>query len=147
MKKQYLKATLFLVILLLTAFSGLILGQKLLQLNQQTATTHTDNWHQILHQKLNFSNNQHKQLEVIESKFNARQKVLEGKIKKANQRLAAAFKDENKFSPSVEEATNQIHHHMGELQKATLEHLFEMRTILTKEQNKKLDQMVTDALQ
>lgn len=147
MKKQHLKATLFLIILLLTAFGGLYLGQTLLHLNQQTTTSNTNNWHQRLHQNLDLSIEQHKKLDVIESKFNSRQKELEKNIKQANRKLAQAFRTEKKYGASVVDATNQIHHHMGDLQKATLEHLFEMRSILTEEQNKKLDQMVSDALQ
>ena len=86
-------------------------------------------------------------LSPIEEKFISKRKALERQIGLANKELAEAIKKDKSLSLNVEKATSKIHQVMGELQRVTLEHLFEMRPILTDEQNRKLEQMITDALE
>ena len=109
---------------------------------------HTDaaGWHNILHDRLNITAEQDNQLVDIEKRYRQRRMYLEEQMRLANMELAEAIKADKSMSPKVQEATDKIHHAMGELQKATLEHLFEMRPILTDAQNQKLEQMITDAL-
>jgi len=146
MKRRYVNATLFLLIVLATAFGGLYLGQHFMRLPDTHYAGDSGNWHRILHDKLHVTPEQDVRLEEIERHYRQRRQYLEEQMRLANMELAEAIKADKSFSPKVQAATDKIHHAMGELQKATLEHLFEMRPILTDEQNRKLEQMVTDAL-
>ncbi len=146
MKKRYINATFFIVIVLATAFSGLYLGQHFMQMPHEHHARDSGSWHQVLHDKLHITAEQETKLTDIEKRYRQRRQYLEEQIRLANMELADAIKADKSFSPKVQAATDKIHGAMGELQKATLEHLFEMRPILTDEQNRKLEQMVADAL-
>jgi len=146
MKKRYINATIFMLVVLATAFGGVYLGQSVMQDNHANHNSDSANWHQLLHNKLQITSEQDEKLAVIEKNYRQQRKYLEEQMRLANMELAEAIKADKSFSPNVQAATDKIHHAMGGLQKATLEHLFEMRPILTDEQNQKLEQMVTDAL-
>ncbi len=146
MKRRYINAAVFLLIVLVTAFGGLYLGQYFMHAPDTHYTGDSGNWHRILHDKLHITTEQDAKLTDIEKRYRQRRQYLEEQLRLANMELAEAIKADKSLSPRVQAATDKIHHAMGELQKATLEHLFEMRPILADEQNRKLEQMVTDAL-
>lgn len=102
--------------------------------------------HQWLHEQLNLTAEQDKKLQPVEEKFAERKKALEAEIHQANKELATAINEDGNYSPRVQQSVDKIHHAMGELQKVTLEHLFEMHSVLTPEQRKKLNSLTTDAL-
>jgi len=145
MKPRHVTAAIFVVVLLSAAFGGLYIGQHFIG---QPRDHHADSagWHRMLHEKLQVTPEQITRLDEMEKRYQQRRRVLEEQLRLANMELADAIKADKSFSPRVQAATDKIHRVMGELQKATLEHLFEMRPILTDEQNRKLEQMVTDAL-
>jgi Spy/CpxP family protein refolding chaperone len=145
MKRRYINATAFVVIVLAVGFGSLYLGQHFRGYSQMHSRDSVG-WHKVLHDRLNITAEQDKQLVDTEKRYRQRRQYLEEQMRLANMELAEAIKADQSFSPNVQAATDKIHRAMGELQKATLEHLFEMRPILTDEQNQKLEQMVTDAL-
>lgn len=145
MKRRYINATAFIVVVLAVGFGSLYLGQHFMTM-PHVHTRDSSGWHQVLHEKLHITPEQDAKLDDIEKRYRQRRQYLEEQMRLANMELAEAIKADKAFSPRVQAATDKIHHAMGELQKATLEHLFEMRPILTDEQNRKLEQMVTDAL-
>lgn len=102
--------------------------------------------HQWLHEQLNITEEQDIKLEPIEAKFADRKKALEAEMHQANRELATAINEDGNYSPRVKQSVDKIHAAMGELQKVTLEHLFEMHSVLTPEQRKKLNSLTTDAL-
>jgi hypothetical protein len=63
-----------------------------------------------------------------------------------NARLAAAIEAEHGNGPRVAAAVDQSHAAMGELQKATLSHIFAMRQLLKPNQTTQFDQAVVKAL-
>ncbi len=103
--------------------------------------------HDWLHKELHVTPAQHKALEPIEARYAERERALREKMRQANQELATAITKSKGFSPEVAAAVEKVHQHMGELQKASLEHLFEMRTVLTPEQSERLFQLAHDALE
>ncbi len=103
--------------------------------------------HKWLHKELHITDAQHKALEPIETRYAERERVLREKMRQANRELAAAIAKSKAYSPEVAAAVEKVHQHMGELQKASLEHLFEMRTVLTPEQSERLFQLAHDALE
>jgi Spy/CpxP family protein refolding chaperone len=102
--------------------------------------------HEWIHNQLGLSPEEHKILEPIESKFAERKRNLLGEIASANKELAEAIKQDQADSPRVSAAVERIHHAQGELQEATLEHVFEMKGVLTSEQYKRLLNLTADEL-
>src|SRR5688572_10983148 len=82
--------------------------------------------HEWLHRELRVTGEQQKALEPIEAKYAAQERILREQMREANRELAAAIAKSKGPSPEVSAAVEKIHRHMGELQKASLEHLFEM---------------------
>ena len=72
--------------------------------------------------------------------------MLREKIHVGNLELAAAMLEDKTFSDRVAASVERIHHAQGELQKATIEHIFDMQTILTPQQAEKLNKLAADAL-
>ncbi|MBU7579776.1 MAG: periplasmic heavy metal sensor [Porphyrobacter sp.] len=60
--------------------------------------------------------------------------------------LAEAIAAEHEYGPRVSDAVDATHHAMGELQKATLEHVFAMRAILRPDQQARFDAVVEKSL-
>jgi Spy/CpxP family protein refolding chaperone len=102
--------------------------------------------HEWIHKQLGLTSEEHKALESIERKFAERKRNLSGEIRSANKELAEAIKQDQADSPRVSTAVERIHHAQGELQKATLEHVFEMKGVLTPEQYQKLLNLTADEL-
>ena len=67
-------------------------------------------------------------------------------MRAANLALADAIETDKANSPAVQAAIDDFHEAMGELQKLTIEHVFEMREILDEEQAKAFDKEIVRAL-
>ena len=64
----------------------------------------------------------------------------------ANRELAAAIAASDGDTPQVQAAVDHFHAAMGDLQKATITHVFEMRSVLTPAQAEVFDAAVVEAL-
>lgn len=102
--------------------------------------------HSIVHEKLDLSAEQDRRLDVIEARFATRRPALEAEIRAANRELAAAIAASDGDTPQVQAAVDHFHTAMGDLQKATIAHVFEMRSVLTPAQAEVFDAAVVDAL-
>lgn len=102
--------------------------------------------HIWLHEQIAITVEQDQKLSEIEKKFSGKQRVLREKIYVGNLGLAAAMLEEKTFSERVTAAVERIHHAQGELQKATIEHIFDMQPVLTPQQAEKLNKLAVDAL-
>lgn len=102
--------------------------------------------HSIVHERLDLSAEQDRRLDVIEDRFAARRPALEAEVRAANRELAAAIAASEGDTPEVQAAVDHFHTAMGELQKATITHVFEMRSVLTPAQAEVFDEAVADAL-
>ena len=102
--------------------------------------------HALLHRELDLTKDQHRKLDDMETRFAARRAEIEAEMRADNARLAAAISAEKGYGPRVTAAIDHSHLLMGELQKATLEHVFEMRSVLTPEQAATFDRTVVRAL-
>ena len=141
MKRFYRDLRLSLIVAALAFGACWMVGNSFMGHRQ---TTHDP--HQWLHEQLNLTAEQDNKLEPIEAKFAQRKKALEYEIHQANSELAKAINEDGNYSSRVKQSVDKIHHAMGELQKVTLEHLFEMHSVLTPVQRKKLNSLTTDAL-
>jgi len=102
--------------------------------------------HALMHDELGLDSDQERRLFAVEADFKARRQSLEDELRAANALLAKAVAEEHVYGPRVAAAVDATHHAMGELQKATLEHVFEMRAILRPEQQARFDAAVDETL-
>lgn len=102
--------------------------------------------HQFVHEELNLSVDQNNRLELVEGRFAVERAELESSLRAANARLAQAMETEHEYGPEVSVAIEDVHAKMGALQKATVQHVFNMRDILTPEQQRLFDRKVSESL-
>lgn len=107
---------------------------------------HASELHDVLHHQLELDAAQQARLEALERQFAVRRSQLELELRAANAQLAGAIEAEHGNGPRVAAAVDASHAAMGELQKATLEHIFAMRQILRPGQADKFDRAVVKAL-
>ena len=106
----------------------------------------TPSLHHIMHEELDLSVAQKARLESIEARFATRRMSLEAEVRMANRELANAIAASEGDSPQVQAAVDHFHVAMGDLQKATIAHVFEMRAVLTPAQARTFDRQVVGAL-
>lgn len=102
--------------------------------------------HQVLHEQLDLDPAQDAKVDAIEAQFALRKQALERELRSDNARLASAIEAEHGYGPQVAAAVDRSHGAMGELQKATLEHIFAMRSVLRPDQAAKFDSAIVKAL-
>jgi nickel and cobalt resistance protein CnrR len=102
--------------------------------------------HALMHEGLDLDPAQERSLGVLERDFAAKREALEARLKADNARLAEAIAAEHQYGPRVSAAIDASHVAMGDLQKATLEHIFAMRAILRPEQQATFDAAVAESL-
>ncbi|MFY9288454.1 MAG: periplasmic heavy metal sensor [Alphaproteobacteria bacterium] len=118
------------------------MGARYAVLHHETASV----LHDMVHTGLNLNADQEQRLAIIEQKYANERKDKEEKIRTANRELAKAIGEGHQDSSQVETAIDHIHVAMGTLQKLTVMHVFEMRSVLTPEQAKKFDAEVAAVL-
>jgi hypothetical protein len=126
----------------LAAIAGVFVGRALLPHPKQPGVA----LHEVLHHKLALDGDQQAQLKVLEDRFAVQRRALELELRAANARLAEAIETEHGNGPKVAAAVDQSHAAMGELQKATLAHIFAMRQFLRPDQASQFDAAVVKAL-
>lgn len=126
----------------LAALAGVFVGRSLVdrQVEQPSAL------HELLHEELDLTPEQLARIEAIESRFAARRQELELELRTDNARLASAIEAERGYGARVTAEIERSHRVMGELQKETLAHIFEMRGVLTPGQAERFDRAVVKAL-
>jgi hypothetical protein len=125
----------------LVALGALWLGQKLRGDEPEESRIHV-----LLHRELDLDAGQKRQIDALEQGFAAHRNQLEGELRAANADLARAIEHEHAYGPDVEKAVDRSHMAMGELQKATLQHVFAMRAVLRPDQTGRFDKAVAEAL-
>lgn len=102
--------------------------------------------HALVHHDLDLTSAQRARVDVLERDYAARRQVLEAEMRAANADLAGAIREERGYGPKVTAAVDRFHGAMGRLQKATIEHVFAMRAVLTPAQAERFDRSVVKAL-
>ena len=124
------------------ALAGVAVGRLVIPQQSHTGAE----LHSLLHGEIDLDAGQKAKLAQIESDFAARRRTLELALRAENAKLAAAIEAEHGYGPKVSATVDASHMAMGEMQKATLEHLFAMRGILKPTQTAKFDAAVVKAL-
>lgn len=128
------------VVAFLAGLAGMGLGRMVF------APERTPSLHQVLHDELDLSSAQERQIEALERDFATRRRGLEVEMRAANAELAAAMREEHAYGPRVTAAIEHFHSAMGELQSETMQHVFAMREIMTPAQRTEFDALVASAL-
>lgn len=102
--------------------------------------------HAMVHDELDLTAEQERQLKDVEASFAVRRDALEGEMRKANAELATAIRASETAGPEVAAAVQHFHAAMGDLQTETIEHVFAMRKVLTLEQRARFDDKISQAL-
>ena len=102
--------------------------------------------HRLLHDDLKLDADQQARLAALEKSFEVRRLALESELRVENARIADAIEAERRNGPRVNAAVDASHRSMGELQKATLAHVFAMRQILRPDQVEPFDRAVVHSL-
>ncbi|WP_306414878.1 Spy/CpxP family protein refolding chaperone [Brevundimonas aurantiaca] len=102
--------------------------------------------HDIVHHDLKLSPDQLTRIEAVEARFAARRPALEADVRAANLELARAIEQSDGDGPPVQAAVDHFHVAMGALQKETIAHVFEMRSVLTPAQAEVFDDRIVAAL-
>ena len=102
--------------------------------------------HDFLHNRLDLDAGQRARLEALEGGFADQKRTLEARLRANNAEIADAIDLEHGEGPQVAAAVDRSHGTMGELQKATLAHIFAMRALMRPDQAAKFDAAVTRAL-
>ena len=102
--------------------------------------------HTWIHTQLGITAAQDKALEPIEQRYAEQRKHYGEMLRIANAELGKAILEDRSDSERVKAAVARIHEAQGELQNATLQHIFEMKAVLTQPQYEKLLQSTADAL-
>lgn len=109
---------------------------------------HDDNGslHRFVHEEMVLTEDQNARLEALEARVAVERAALEASLRASNARLAQAMDDEHEYGPGVSAAIDDVHSRMGDLQKATVQHVFDMREILEPEQQRLFDRQVSSSL-
>lgn len=102
--------------------------------------------HDFVHDELALTADQEQRLDALDAQFAVERARLEGLARGANARLAQAMENEHEFGPEVVAAIDEVHARMGDLQKTTVRHVFDMREILDPEQQRQFDRKVSETL-
>jgi Spy/CpxP family protein refolding chaperone len=104
-------------------------------------------YHAWIHEELGMTDEQERRLLPSEERYEETKRHLQEVIRLANKELAQAIAEDRANSPRVQAAVQRIHEAMGELQQATLEHIFEMKEVLEPEQYDHLMNLTREALE
>jgi Spy/CpxP family protein refolding chaperone len=137
------RALLVAAIAFAAAIAGVFVGRELVATGHHRQGSEL---HSLLHDELNLDPDQHDRIDKMERDYAIKRRAIELEIRSDNARLAAAIEAEHGYGPRVAEAVDRSHGAMGELQKITLEHIFEMRSALRPDQAAKFDAAVTKVL-
>ncbi|GAM00586.1 periplasmic heavy metal sensor [Sphingomonas parapaucimobilis] len=131
-----------LAIAFVAALAGVAIGCRLLM----PAAPQASDIHMLVHRDIALDPGQRIALDRLEGRFAVQRAALEARLRGDNARLAAAIEAEHRDGPQVTQAIDAVHHSMGDLQKATLAHVFAMRRVLRPDQAATFDRLVAAKL-
>lgn len=109
-------------------------------------TKHSSGLHELMHDRLDLTAAQQATIDQLEKDFANTRMALDAQLRESNMALARAIEAEQKIGPKVSAAVDASHMAMGDLQKATLAHVFAMRSVLTPSQQTVFDREIARAL-
>jgi Spy/CpxP family protein refolding chaperone len=102
--------------------------------------------HEIVRQDLKLTPDQNKEVQAIEDKYYNQRTNLRRDVATANRELADALMSDMAFGREAQQASNHVERGLGELQRATILYVLEVRDVLTPEQQAIYDRKVREVL-
>lgn len=102
--------------------------------------------HEIVSRDLKLSPQQNEEIKSIEAKYYDRRSALREQVANANRELADALMADMAFGREAQQATNHVEQGLGQLQRATVLYVLEVRDTLTPEQQMVYDRKVREVL-
>ena len=102
--------------------------------------------HEIVRRDVNLTGDQSKEIQAIEDKYYDRRITLRQDVATANHELADALMSDMAFGREAQQASTHVERGLGELQRATIMYVLEVRDVLTPEQQMVYDRKVRDVL-
>lgn len=132
--------------LVVTAIVAFLAGLGGVWVGMHAFVHRTPSLHDIVHERLDLTDEQVSRMGTIEAEFATRRQALELEMRAANADLAAAIRAGHGYGPGVTAAIERFHHAMGELQSETIRHVFAMREVLTPNQQAIFDSTIAESL-
>jgi len=133
------------VALLAGGIGGWMGAQKVLDSDAQTLPLR-QTVHEIVRQDLKLTPDQTREIQAIEDKYYNQRATLRQDVAMANRELADALMADMAFGREAQQASNHVERGLGELQRATILYVLELRDVLTPEQQMIYDRKVRDVL-
>ena len=102
--------------------------------------------HEIVRQNLKLTADQSREIQAIEDKYYDQRITLRQDVAAANRELADALMSDMAFGREAQQASNHVERGLGELQRATILYVLELRDVLTPEQQMIYDRKVREVL-
>ena len=102
--------------------------------------------HEIAHGNLQLTAEQTKEIQAIENRYFKRRTELRQNVTMANRELADALMSDMAFGREAQQAANHVEQGLGDLQRATILYVLEVRDALTPEQQTTFDRKVREVL-
>lgn len=96
----------------------------------------------MMHHQLHLTHQQDEAIEGMEGRYHAHRAALENEMRAATRDLASAMSEDGAYTPRVRQCVDRFHSAMATLQRETVEHVFEMRAVLTPAQQQRFDEIV-----
>ncbi len=141
--KRLPSIALFLAVIVLVAAGAAGIGATLFAKWREPSMVTAHDW---VHSRLDLTAEQIAALDPIERAYDERRDQLARALQEANGLLADAIEADGRDSEGVHRAIEEIHSRMGDLQKETIGHVFEMRAVLTPDQYDQLIDLTAAAL-
>jgi nickel and cobalt resistance protein CnrR len=100
----------------------------------------------VVRQGLDLTPAQSKEIQAIDDRFYQQRGLLRNRISQANMELADALMSDMAYGRQAQSAVAHVQDGLGELQKATILYVLEVRDVLTPEQQRVYDRKVREAL-
>jgi Spy/CpxP family protein refolding chaperone len=133
------------VALLAGAAGGWLGAQNALDSDAQTLPLR-QTVHEIVRRDVNLTANQAKEVEAIEDRYYNKRTMLRMQVSDANRELADALMTDMAFGREAQQASNHVEQGLGELQRATILYVLQVRDVLTPKQQMIYDRKVREVL-
>jgi len=135
-----------LVVALLAGGVGGWFGARNVLDNEEQGLALRQTVHEIVQTDLKLTPDQSKEVQAIENKYYNQRATLRNQVADANRELADALMADMAFGREAQAASNHVEQGLGELQRATILYVLQVRDVLTPEQQMIYDRRVREVL-
>lgn len=107
---------------------------------------HAEIGHEWLHEKLDLNSDEIEMIEQIEERYAARRETLEQTFNLKQNALAKILLEQDTYSDIVKNAVRDIHQAHGDLETMSIEHYYDMLSILPSSKHTRLRELAAQAL-